>query len=75
MAKAVKVWGVQHVIIDNLQFMLGTGERPVDRWWEQDRAVAAFRKFATANNCHVTLIVHPKKVNTVLVLFPILYIL
>ncbi|KAK7060659.1 hypothetical protein SK128_018824 [Halocaridina rubra] len=62
MAEAVKVWGVQHVIIDNLQFMLGTAEQALDRWWEQDKAVAAFRRFATLHNCHVTLIVHPKKV-------------
>lgn len=62
MTEAVQVWGVQHVIIDNLQFMLGTAERSIDRWWEQDKAVAAFRRFATANNCHVTLIVHPKKI-------------
>ncbi|XP_068248280.1 mitochondrial DNA helicase [Palaemon carinicauda] len=62
MEESVRVWGVQHVIIDNLQFMLGTSERPIDRWWEQDKAVAAFRRFATVNNCHVTLIVHPKKV-------------
>ncbi|CAL4072504.1 unnamed protein product, partial [Meganyctiphanes norvegica] len=62
MVDAVGVWGVQHVIIDNLQFMLGFNEKVLDRWWEQDRAVQAFRKFATLNNCHLTLIVHPKKV-------------
>lgn len=63
MTEAVKVWGIKHVIIDNLQFMLGTNEHAaVDRWWEQDKAVTAFRRFATFHNCHVTLIVHPKKV-------------
>lgn len=62
MTKAVKIWGIQHVIIDNLQFMLGTCEQQQDRWLEQDRAVTAFRRFATLNNCHVTLVVHPKKV-------------
>lgn len=62
MTEAVRVWGIQHVIIDNLQFMLGTSDQSMDRWWEQDRAVAAFRRFATTHNCHVTLIVHPKKV-------------
>nr|XP_053629424.1 twinkle mtDNA helicase-like isoform X2 [Cherax quadricarinatus] len=63
MTKAVKIWGIQHVIIDNLQFMLGTCEQQQDRWLEQDRAVTAFRRFATLNNCHVTLVVHPKKVS------------
>ncbi|XP_045613950.1 mitochondrial DNA helicase isoform X1 [Procambarus clarkii] len=62
MTEAVKVWGIQHVIIDNLQFMLGTSDQPIDRWWEQDKTVAAFRRFATVNNCHVSLVVHPKKV-------------
>ncbi|XP_063611381.1 mitochondrial DNA helicase-like [Penaeus indicus] len=62
MTEAVRVWGIQHVVIDNLQFMLGTSDQSMDRWWEQDRAVAAFRRFATTHNCHVTLIVHPKKV-------------
>lgn len=67
MTEAVRVWGIQHVIIDNLQFMLGTSDQSMDRWWEQDRAVAAFRRFATTHNCHVTLIVHPKKVSAILI--------
>ncbi|KAG7159901.1 Twinkle-like [Homarus americanus] len=62
LTEAVQVWGIQHVIIDNLQFMLGTSEQGLDRWWEQDKAVTAFRRFATLNNCHITLVVHPKKV-------------
>ncbi|XP_076042579.1 mitochondrial DNA helicase isoform X3 [Oratosquilla oratoria] len=62
MERAVDVWGVEHVIIDNLQFMLGTSNNASDRWWEQDRAIAAFRRFATLKNCHLTLIAHPKKI-------------
>ncbi|XP_045116700.1 uncharacterized protein LOC123507663 isoform X2 [Portunus trituberculatus] len=42
MREAVEVWGIQHAITDNLQFMLGMGHTGTasDRWWEQDKAVA-----------------------------------
>jgi len=53
--------GVRHVIVDNLQFLVGCKDSNGERWAEQDRAMAAFRSFATAHQCHVTLIVHPKK--------------
>lgn len=36
-------------------------ERHRDRFWQQDAIVAAFRTFATRNNCHVTLVIHPRK--------------
>ncbi|KAK8379163.1 hypothetical protein O3P69_019186 [Scylla paramamosain] len=64
MREAVQVWGVQHIIIDNLQFMLGTGKSgsSAERWWEQDLAVSSLRRFATQTGCHVTVIAHPKKV-------------
>ncbi|XP_050739895.1 mitochondrial DNA helicase-like [Eriocheir sinensis] len=69
MEEAVQVWGIQHAIIDNLQFMLGTPlttttttTATLDRWHQQDLAVAMLRRFATTTGCHLTLIVHPKKV-------------
>ena len=62
MKEAVMLHDIKHVIIDNLQFMLGIPENAQDLWIEQDRAVASFRRFATMWNCHVTLIAHPKKV-------------
>ncbi|GAB0096200.1 twinkle protein, mitochondrial [Sergentomyia squamirostris] len=57
------VHDIQHVIIDNVQFMMGTAEegRNVDRFWRQDAIIAAFRTFATRKNCHVTLVIHPRK--------------
>ncbi|MPC48477.1 Twinkle protein, mitochondrial [Portunus trituberculatus] len=56
--------GVQHAIIDNLQFMLRMGHTGTasDHWWEQDKAVANLWRFATQTCCHGTIIVHPKKV-------------
>lgn len=43
--------------------MMGVGDetRHMDRFWKQDMIIAAFRTFATKKNCHVTLVVHPRK--------------
>ncbi|CAG7729053.1 unnamed protein product [Allacma fusca] len=58
-----KKYDIEHVVIDNLQFMLGTGENggQHDRFWQQDIVIGAFRKFCNERNCHVTLVVHPRK--------------
>ncbi|XP_055594710.1 mitochondrial DNA helicase [Uranotaenia lowii] len=58
------VHDIQHVIIDNLQFMMGVSEesmKHLDRYWKQDAIIASFRSFATRKNCHVTLVIHPRK--------------
>ncbi|XP_031631440.1 twinkle protein, mitochondrial [Contarinia nasturtii] len=56
------VHDIHHVIIDNLQFMMGTSDpRSLDKYWRQDEIIAAFRTFATKRNCHVTLVIHPRK--------------
>jgi twinkle protein len=54
---------INHVIIDNVQFMMGISDEPkhIDRFWKQDVIIAAFRTFATRRNCHVTLVIHPRK--------------
>lgn len=36
-------------------------QKHMDRFWKQDSIIAAFRTFATRKNCHVTLVVHPRK--------------
>lgn len=60
---AAYVHDINHVIIDNLQFMMGITEesKHMDRFWKQDAIVAAFRTFASKRNCHVTLVIHPRK--------------
>ncbi|CAG9822315.1 unnamed protein product, partial [Phaedon cochleariae] len=60
---ATYVYDISHVIIDNLQFMMGVSEeqRFVDRFGKQDAIIGAFREFATKKNCHVTLVIHPRK--------------
>ncbi|XP_053959532.1 mitochondrial DNA helicase [Anastrepha ludens] len=53
---------ISHVIIDNLQFMMGTSfTQKSDKFWEQDSIISAFRSFATKSNVHVTLVMHPRK--------------
>ncbi|XP_048362101.1 twinkle mtDNA helicase isoform X2 [Sphaerodactylus townsendi] len=61
MLHAVYMYDITHVIIDNLQFMMGQEQLTVDRLAVQDYIVGTFRKFATDNNCHVTLVIHPRK--------------
>lgn len=63
MEHATYVYDIAHVIIDNVQFMVGMSEesKHVDRFWKQDVLIAAFRQFATRKNCHVTLVIHPRK--------------
>lgn len=61
MEHAAYVYDVEHVILDNLQFMTsgqGTGYHKFDL---QDRAIEVFRKFASSANVHVTLVIHPRK--------------
>jgi len=62
MAHAVYVHDIAHVVIDNIQFMVGAGGGGnLDRFSKQDHCVERFRKFATLQNVHVTLIIHPRK--------------
>jgi len=41
--------------------MIGSGSGAFDRFQQQDLCIEKFRKFATLHNCHVTLVIHPKK--------------
>ncbi|KAL2083519.1 hypothetical protein ACEWY4_021292 [Coilia grayii] len=61
MNHAVYLYDISHVIIDNLQFMIGQESLHVDKFALQDRIVRAFRQFASRAGCHVTLIIHPRK--------------
>ncbi|MBN3321876.1 PEO1 protein, partial [Atractosteus spatula] len=61
MHHAVYLYDISHVVIDNLQFMMGQESLSVDKFALQDHIIGAFRKFATQNSCHVTLIIHPRK--------------
>lgn len=60
---ATYVHDIAHVVIDNVQFMMGmtNDSKYIDRFWKQDDIIAKFRNFATTYNCHVTMIIHPRK--------------
>ncbi|KAI9280690.1 P-loop containing nucleoside triphosphate hydrolase protein [Sporodiniella umbellata] len=60
--EAVESYGIQHIIIDNLQFMLSQQARSgLDKWELQENAIANLRSFATLQDVHITLVVHPRK--------------
>ncbi|CAF3530129.1 unnamed protein product [Adineta steineri] len=61
MGNAVAIHNIQHVVIDNLQFMMGMDYSNGDRFFKQDTLIHRFRKFATNNKCHVTIVIHPRK--------------
>lgn len=61
MQHAVYMYDITHVVIDNLQFMMGQEYLSIDKFSAQDYSIGMFRKFATDNGCHVTLVIHPRK--------------
>ena len=65
MEYAVYVNDVEHIILDNMQFMISrnaaNNNSKFDKFDIQDMAIEKFRKFATEHNVHLTLVVHPRK--------------
>jgi len=61
MEYAAYVLDVEHVILDNLQFMTGSSARGYEKFDVLDSAIDRFRKFATDRKVHVTLVIHPRK--------------
>jgi twinkle protein len=65
MEYAVYVNDSEHIILDNMQFMISRGSTASGGSFEkfdiQDVAIEKFRKFATQHNVHLTLVVHPRK--------------
>jgi hypothetical protein len=42
--------------------MMGDDMFTQDKFNRQDKIYSAFRKFASIHNCHVSLVIHPRKV-------------
>ncbi|KAF4134621.1 AAA domain [Phytophthora infestans] len=61
MEYAVYAYDVQHILLDNVQFMMAGQGRGYDKFERQDAALDKFRKFASAKNVHLTLVIHPRK--------------
>eukprot|EP00111_Clytia_hemisphaerica_P003854 TCONS_00011065-protein len=61
---SVYMHDIEHVIVDNLQFMTSTSySSSDDRFQVMDRSIAAFRRCASDLNIHITVVVHPRKEN------------
>eukprot|EP00003_Mantamonas_plastica_P021244 TRINITY_DN3430_c0_g1_i1.p1 TRINITY_DN3430_c0_g1~~TRINITY_DN3430_c0_g1_i1.p1 ORF type:complete len:108 (-),score=17.41 TRINITY_DN3430_c0_g1_i1:20-343(-) len=54
-------YDVEHILLDNLQFMMSGQGKGFERFDMQDQAIQRFRKFATSMNVHLTLVIHPRK--------------
>lgn len=54
-------YDVEHIVLDNLQFMTGSNARGYEKFDILDNAIERFRKFATNKSIHITLVVHPRK--------------
>ena len=64
MEYACYVLDAQHIVLDNLQFMMGSAGSSRGyggKYDAQERALEAIRRFATDNNVHVTIVIHPRK--------------
>lgn len=54
----------QHIILDNLQFLMprqGMGKSSYGKFDIQDMAIDRFRKFASEKNVNIILVIHPRK--------------
>lgn len=61
MEYAVYAYDVQHILLDNMQFMMAGQGRGFDKFERQDAALDKFRRFASQKNVHLTLVIHPRK--------------
>ncbi|KAK5578749.1 hypothetical protein RB653_008422 [Dictyostelium firmibasis] len=61
MEYAVYVQDVEHIVLDNLQFMLGGQAKGIERYEIMDDSIEKLRKFASQKNVHITLVIHPRK--------------
>lgn len=62
MVEAVKTKNVQHILLDNLQFILSEQYmNKIDKFELADKTISALRSFCNIFNVHVTLVVHPRK--------------
>jgi twinkle protein len=60
---AVYTYDIAHIVLDNLQFMISGQGRGVTKFDIQDQVISALRRFCTERNVHITIVIHPKKVD------------
>eukprot|EP00743_Colponemidia_sp_Colp-15_P007121 GILK01007682.1.p1 GENE.GILK01007682.1~~GILK01007682.1.p1 ORF type:complete len:818 (-),score=127.08 GILK01007682.1:134-2587(-) len=60
---AVYAEDVEHILLDNLQFMTSGQGKGIEKFDVYDTAMEKLRHFATSRNVHITLVIHPRKVD------------
>ena len=60
---AVYTYDISHILLDNLQFMISGQGRGINKFDIQDSVISGLRRFATEKNVHITVVIHPKKVD------------
>lgn len=61
MEYACHAYDVQHIILDNLQFFMGTQFKGNEKYDWQDVIIERLRQFTREFSCHISLVVHPRK--------------
>lgn len=61
MDHAIYKYDVQHIVLDNLQFMMPRNKKLNDKFDEQDAVIDKLRKFCTEKRVNITLVIHPRK--------------
>ena len=59
----VYAFDVAHIVIDNLQFALSGQGSGFQKFEIQDNFISSLRSIATTNNVHITVVIHPKKID------------
>ena len=60
---AVYAFDIAHIVIDNLQFLLSGQGKGFERFDIQDALISKLRHFSIDKNVHITLVIHPKKID------------
>ena len=60
---AIYAFDIGHIIIDNLQFLMGNQGKGIERFDIQDQLISKMRTLASERDVHITLVIHPKKVD------------
>ena len=58
---SISQYGIQNIVLDNLQFMVGCQAKSMNKFDFQDEIIQTLRRIATEKNVHIMLVIHPKK--------------
>jgi twinkle protein len=61
--EAIQLNAIEHVILDNLQFMTSCDASYSEIYSKQDQICHKLRMIATSMNVHVSIVIHPRKVD------------